>query len=1257
MKAQSYPEHIASTGSESLLQVRLFGGLTLTWGDASLPRIAGRFAHSLLAYLITYRHRAHTRDLLAGTFWPDLPDAQARRRLSQALWQIRRVLSPLPSPVPFILTDADTMQFNVEAPYWLDVAEFERLVHWETGKLVALREAVDLYRGDFMAGFYDDWTVIERERLREMVLAALGRLLELCKARGVYEEALRYAQRLAAEDPLREEGHREVMRLCHLLGRNNEALQQYELCRAVLAEELGAEPTATTTALYREITARVEEVEVPYLPLAPGLLPSPLLEGTGQVPLVGRQRERATLIGYLEQAVTGQGGMVLVEGEAGVGKTRLLQEVGRDAQWRGAQVLWCRGRELVELPPYGVLSEALRAGLSPLRAEQLAQLVEGVWLREVSLILPELAEWLPDLPPRVALGPEQDRMRLLEALTRTVLALGQITPHVVILEDLQWADEATLEALINLTRRLAESRVLVIGSCRGEEARERAAVWEALQALDRAGYRERLELSRLTDEEAGELVRQGLGLTEKAPLFEARLYRETEGNPLFVLETLRALYDEGLLYRDPSGEWTTPWDETTTDYAELPLPPEVYQVIARRLARLGPDERATLNTAAVLGADFDFTLLFRAGNLEQEASLAAVSELVRRRLLEEEPAAYHFSHDKVRQVAYQEMTETERRRLHRQAGEALEALRPEQIESLAHHFTQAQVWGKAVDYNRRAGDRARAVYAGTEAIGYYDRALEAWEHLRVPDDALSLSLYQARGEICQETGRFDQAEEDFRALHRLATTSGDVAEQARVLNRLSLLQYQRGDPIRASKYAQQALELAQAAGLPSETASSLLNQANALLRQGHYQQAIQLFEQAAALCEELDDRASVASCLNQTGAALVCLGSYSEARAAIERALAIRRQLDVKISLCYSLNDLGVIHWYEGQLALAKRAFQEALDISIVVGNPWSQDQLLCNIGVVTLEQGFPTQAIPLFERALRIAREIGDSSTEAITLSDLGRTYYYLGNLERAQEILEQALSMMAASGERWQMPYTHAYLAWAFLATNEDDKALTHACTGLQVAQEIEDSRFLGLTHRVMAEVAAHVGSERAATEPGFHFEESIRILQEIGAKAELARSLAAYGLYLMDSADASEAQRGAALVNEARTLFRQMGMAWDLAQLEAKTVARLQPGQVRVRLPVATAPTGRPLRDDEWVEITWTVAAPKDEPIVSKVVRRQQRLQRLLREAKEQGAAPTVDDLGDALGVSRATIKRDLAALRRAGHEVRTRGSRNR
>ncbi len=1259
MKTQLHPEHIASTlrlcpstarlsspksssggasgQAGSLLQVRLFGGLTLTWDNATLP-LAGRSAPSLFAYLITYRHRAHTRNLLAGTFWPDLPDAQARRRLSQALWRIRRMLSPLPSPIPFILSDADTIQFNVEADYWLDTEEFQVAcsrfpvdiidLGLETlnMELETLRNAVQLYSGDFMAGFYDNWTVIERERLREMYLAALGRLLELCKARGVYEEALRYAQRLAAEDPLREEGHREVMRLCHLLGRNNEALQQYELCRAVLAEELGAEPTATTTALCREIAASVGEAEIPYLPLAPGLLPSPLLEGTGQVPLVGRQQERTTLAGYLEQAISGQGGMVLVEGEAGVGKTRLLQEVARDAEWRGVQVLWGRGRELAELPPYGVLSEALRAGLLPLRAGQLVQLVEGVWLREVSLILPELAEWLPDLLPHVALGPEQDRMRLLEALTRTVLALGQIAPQVLILEDLQWADEATLEALAHLTRRLAESRVLVIGSCRGEEVRERAAVWEALQALDRAGYRERLELSRLTGEETGELVRRGLGLTEEAPLFEARLYQETAGNPLFALETLRALHDEGLLYRDPSGEWSTPWDKTTTDYAELPLPPEVYQVIARRLARLGADERATLNTAAVLGADFDFTLLFRAGNLEQEASLAAVSELVRRRLLEEEPTAYRFSHDKVRQVAYTEMAEAERRRRHRQAGEALETLHPEQAESLAYHFTEARVWDKALDYNRQAGDRARAVYANQAALTYYEQALSLVDK----DDLVTQwEIHRQRERVLNVLGRREEQLASLAEMMRLAVALSDESRRAATLYRQGHLKVRTGAPTEGLALLQEAADIARKLGDPSLAGKccNTIGRAHWLL--GDAPRCLAAAEEARTLFRQANDRGGEVGALNLMGNLyLGLLGHYEQALHCFQQMLAIAREINdverenaARANAGIALMAMGCYQRSQDYLSRAEAFFTQ-------VGYKLWLAVIAFGQGNNHLGLGNYDAARSAAERCLALCREVGNRNFEIEALWLLGQIVLDQGRLHQAQAYFEEAVEVAQASEQLHDLAWQQSYLALTHLRLGEGETARQLSAEAVSIMESQE--QHIGLLEIV--------------------FFNHYRILAQLeGGEAAQPYLARAYEV-LRTRADTihDPELRHSFLENvaENRAIVAAHRFGYLPARLRRQTV----------HLPAASAPTGRPLRDDEWVEATWTVTAPEDDAVLGKVARRQQRLQRLLREAKEQGAAPTVDDLGDALGVSRATIKRDLAALRRAGHEVRTRGSRN-
>ena len=1261
--------------------MRLLGGFCLAWGETPFPPIASQPARSLFAYLITHRDRPHTRALLAGTFWPDLPDSQARRRLSQALWQIGRVLQSLPGPTSYLLADAETVQFNATSAYWLDVEAFEKS---------ADQEAVVLYRGEFLAGFYDDWMVVERERLRERHLAVLGRLLALCKREGDYKEALGYAHRLVADNPLDEEGHREVMRLCFLLGRRGEAAQQYECCRAILAEELGIEPAAATTALHREIAAQGAAAETPYLPQGAGARPTSVLEGAGLPPLVGRAAERAALVGWLEQAGRGQGGLALLEGEAGIGKTRLLEEVARDARWRGVQVLWGHAGEVADAPPYGPLREVLHAGVSPLRAGQLAQLVSATTLRDAALLLPELVAATG--PPATARPTSAfDQPQLLQALSRIVLALGQLAPHLLILEDLHWAGEDTFSALEHLAAHLPSGRVLVIGSYRSGEARARPPVWDALQALDRAGLCQRLELAPLSLAEAGELVSYALGLAHAAPFFADRLHRETAGNPLFILETLRSLHDERVLYRDRNGAWSTPWDETTVDYAELPLPAGVRQVITRRLARLGPAERAALNAAAVLGAEFDLALLLATSDLERGACVAAAGELARRGLLEERPAVYRFSHNQVRRVAYTGLAVPDRQALHQRAGEALETQHPQGVAALAHHFAEAGVAAKAMRYHTRAGEEARAVYAGAEAIRHYDQALAAWARLQPSDWAPGIGLQLVRGEVCQETGRFVEADGAFRTAHDLAVQAGDSLAQAASLNGLSYLSFERGEYHPAAEIARQAFALSQTAGAvqqraaaAQQMAAALLNQANALRNLGNLHEAVELYQQAAAHFERLGDRRRVADCLCRMGAACAHQGRYVEAQAAIEQSLVLRRQLDDRVGISYSLTNLTVLCNCLGDFDRALAAAQEAYAVASAIGDPSGQDAALHNAGLVILEQGDVAQAMSMLEQALAIGRRIGDGDMVTIALMHLGRAHAGLGDLSRAQALLEQSLAEMIRGGYGQFGAEPYAHLAGVLGGMGRWADAQAAAANSLDAAQVVADPWVLGLAHRVVAEITAQSGGGTDLVRR--HFAESLRLLREIGARAELARTLAACGLHLLDTAEAgahpvetgssrpdpavlspgsatrdpttaglAASHLAATYLDEARALFERAGMAGDLARLDQALAARAADGRVTARLPRAGAPTGRPLREDEWVEVTWTVDAAADAAIAGKARRRQHRLLRLLREAGEQGAAPTVDDLAAALGVSRATIKRDLAGLRDAGQGARTRGQR--
>jgi DNA-binding SARP family transcriptional activator len=708
-----------------MLRAYLFGGLVASWDETPLPAIAGTVPRSLFAYLLTYRDRPHTRDLLAGTFWPDLPDAVARRRLSQALWQIRKALAPH----PVLLTEHDTVQINPDLPLWLDIEEFARHKAQclgespapESEAIVHCELCLEHYRGDFLAGYYDDWLFPEREQLRDQLLDVLERLVVRYKSRGDYQAALTHARRLASEDPWREEAHREVMRLCHVLGQGAEALKQYDICRQILAEELGAEPSPETEALAAEIAERAGLQELPWAPVAARPSLPPMLDHPDRLPLVGRESALAEMLKQVEAAAQGVGGLILLYGEAGVGKTRLLRELARNAQWRGIRTAWGRCYELAGPQPYQPLLEVLRTDLSLLSETSL----EPLWRAELARLLPELATG--ESPP--PMEPEQEQHRLLEAIARGLLALVRTTPGLILLEDAHWIDPDSLAAIRYLLPRLESVPLSIVVTARGEELAGRQAA--DLSTLERTRLPRRLELGRLTLAESGELVQHALGLEQPPPRFTARLFAETEGNPFFLTETLRALVDEGLLYRDELGAWSTPWDESTEDYAEMPLPDSVTHSIECRLDLLPAPLRGALDLAAVIGRGVPFDLWQQAGDWGEEELLSIGDELCRRGLLlfaEPEMAAgadYVFAHDQIRRVTYEQLAGPRRRLYHTRVAEGLtraaeEMGTPAEPGTLAYHWTAAQVWDKAADYHQQAGDRAQggdSLHAGAGGPG------------------------------------------------------------------------------------------------------------------------------------------------------------------------------------------------------------------------------------------------------------------------------------------------------------------------------------------------------------------------------------------------------------------------------------------------------------------------------------------------------------------------------------------------------------
>src|SRR5215211_1690851 len=382
--------------TQPITRIALFGALEIAHDQAAPLRPSTQRVLALLGYLIMHHDVPQSRDKLVDVLWPDLLPRQGRRMLSDALWRARRLITP-PDQAESAAIDiaGGAVSFRTGSAIWIDVIAFERNIQQDESaalEIESLRAAIGLYRGDFLEECYDDWALYERERLREQYLSAIGRLLRYDQERGAYDLALQSELRLVRADPLREEAHRALMQLYHLLGRTDDAVRAYEQCRAVLAEELGIEPEPETLSLYEELSALQRRV---------GALANrdatPIATIFHQAPLIGRLDARTEIMEAVEAMLAGSGGIVLVSGEAGQGKSRLLREVASGAEWRGAQVSWGHGREDAPARPPAHTLDALVP------------------------LLPELADRLPGHTLRIPAGGERPATMLHAALISVLL--------------------------------------------------------------------------------------------------------------------------------------------------------------------------------------------------------------------------------------------------------------------------------------------------------------------------------------------------------------------------------------------------------------------------------------------------------------------------------------------------------------------------------------------------------------------------------------------------------------------------------------------------------------------------------------------------------------------------------------------------------------------------------------------------------------------------------------------------------------------
>jgi predicted ATPase/DNA-binding SARP family transcriptional activator len=726
------------------MDVRVFGLLEASVGGRPVPLGAVK-PRALFAMLALHAGSVVSVGRLIDGLWGEDPPTTAPKLVQVYVSRLRHALAGV-GYGGAIVTRGRGYELRVD-PDAVDAARFERLVACGSP-----REALALWRGPPLDDLADEpFAATEIRRLEELRLTALELAIEHDLEAGRHREVVAELDSLVAAEPLRERLHAQRMLALYRVGRQADALDAYRHARAALVDAIGVEPGPELRRLQEAILVHDPALEAPAPSPAPAGAPrnGRRQEADSAASLVGRARELNALLSGLEQTLAGHGGLFLLAGEPGIGKSRLSDELAGHARARGAEVLIGRCWEAGGAPAYWPWVQALRAHVRD-RDPDALRLELGAGAAEVAQILPELRELFADLPDPPPLSPEGARFRLFEKLASFLVRVAGSRPVVLVFDDLHAADEPSLLLLQFVTGQLQDARLLIVGAYRDVDIEPHTPLASVVAELRRERVTHELALAGLSEAEVARMIESSAGMQPPQPSVAA-IHHRTEGNPLFVGEIVRLLSSEGRLT-----QVTEAASET------LPIPPGVREVIGRRLRLLSDDARRILALAAVLGHEFEFGALAHLSGLSEEELLDVLEEAIRVHVLTEAPAApdrLRFAHALIRDSLYGELGALRRLRLHRQVGEALEAFygehREPHLAELAHHFLAAGAAGdpaKAIVYARAAGDRAVRLFAFEEAVRLYGTALDALERDGAATDRVRCELLVALAEAQSRAG-------------------------------------------------------------------------------------------------------------------------------------------------------------------------------------------------------------------------------------------------------------------------------------------------------------------------------------------------------------------------------------------------------------------------------------------------------------------------------------------------------------------------
>ncbi len=911
--------------------------------------------------------------------------------------------------------------------------------------------------------------------------------------------------------------------------------------------------------------------------------------------LVGRGNEQQQLQQHWANAQQARGQLVLLSGEPGVGKTRLAQELVAHAQRSGATLLRGGCYEYEATTPYLPFVEAFREWTRRQSADQLRSAL-GATAPEIAKLAPEIEAKLGVLAPNTPLSPSEERMRLFDNAARFLQGLAAERGLLVFIDDVHWADQGTLSLLHYLLRHLRNDRVLFLVAYREIELDRAHPLASALVEWNRERLGTRIALGRLTRADTGTLLATLFGVANVSDDFIAALYRETEGNPFFIEEVIKSLIEQGQIYRDGDN-----WGRKETH--ELAIPQSVKEAIGRRLSRLSEPAMDALRTAAALGKIFPFRELAAASTIGEDALLDALDEATAAQLVRANatgPGAsssgadenFAFTHDKIREVLYEELNPIRRRRLHQRIGETLERLHDagvvdgvvtgagadEHAQDLAHHFMQAGDMPRSFAYARRAARNAMRVFALDEALTFLEQARESAESSHRETDVSAID--ELIGDTHDARGVVQPAVESYeRALARQDTSEARAALHAKI----GSVYCQVGDA-RGLPHLESAL-----AGLDPATQANELALATAYTgRYYHYRsehrKALEFLNRALHLAEPLENSATLAAIYSFLAGTNQHLLDYAESDRWSHMSIAYgeRKNFPHAIAngyeflaenaagrgewdaaLAYAQRDrefgaksgsLARVAWSgfaavqgllgKGRIREARAAAQESMQLSARIGETRLATWLDPVLATIAADLGDDDAAREHADRGLERAQVLGQLVLSAWALHAAGHAAMQRGDVDAAMTFYEKYVPLVRDTENGVARNLIMGYAAEAYMRAGKLDDAEKLVARAIEVAEFATAPHFGAVATRVRGDIRAERGDYEGALAD---FDTAIGVLKRSGSNLELQRARSHRAALRLARGDVAAQTVGRAEAIEARNAFAEMGTAHDVALAE--------------------------------------------------------------------------------------------------------------